>query len=524
MRAERANQRQHNAHAAGVCLGLACKSGGVDGRQTPLAFIEDGDESSSLLGFSHYEHLTQNPLGANEHVYYTGFRWFGLPPDSVQVCVLNSSGKVLVNRSVPNDGGLIKSLSSRHGVPQRIAIEACCGAADLAEELATQWRLPVQLAHPGYVNRMKQSPDKTDFGDARLLADLARVDYLPAVSLAPRATRELRRLMRHRAQLVRRRKDTKLRIRGLLRENRLKCPSANASTKVLVQLAHRACRVEPVRSLVSGGPSTGTDFAGRPDCGCGGQDSLTDQGRSDCEPVAGPCRRRISHRGHATSGDRACGPFSFGKTVGSLLRRDTAECQQRCARQADAGLIKAGNPEVRQVLIELAHRLAQVPGHWSCLAQTCYPEANQKMQSWPPSPIAGCVGCTTSYGTPRTNLCSRPQLRLDKRGPPPFPSSPSHRPHTRAKADAMAKTEGGSRNSRLEICRSNGIPEERRARVRPGLSRSFADGAAFPIFRKHPHGLSHTGRCSDRGMEITDAKMEHPDGMQHHPLTPGLLS
>ena len=83
---------------------------------------------------------------------------------------------------------LIKSLSSRHGVPQRIAIEACCGAADLAEELATQWRLPVQLAHPGYVNRMKQSPDKTDFGDARLLADLARVDYLPAVWFAPRAT------------------------------------------------------------------------------------------------------------------------------------------------------------------------------------------------------------------------------------------------------------------------------------------------------------------------------------------------
>ena len=27
---------------------------------------------------------------------------------------------------------------------------------------------PVDQAHPGYVNRLKQSPDKTDFGDARL--------------------------------------------------------------------------------------------------------------------------------------------------------------------------------------------------------------------------------------------------------------------------------------------------------------------------------------------------------------------
>ena len=70
-----------------------------------------------------------------------------------------------------------------------MGIEACCGAADLAEELATQWQLPIQLAHPGYVNRMKQSPDKTDFGDAQLLADLARVNYLPAVWLAPRTTR-----------------------------------------------------------------------------------------------------------------------------------------------------------------------------------------------------------------------------------------------------------------------------------------------------------------------------------------------
>ena len=39
-------------------------------------------------------------------------------------------------------------------------------------------------------------------------------------------------------------------------------------------------------------------------------------------------------------------------------------------RQADAGLIEAGNPQLRAVLIELAHRLArQTTGPWSSLAR-----------------------------------------------------------------------------------------------------------------------------------------------------------
>ncbi len=138
--------------------------------------------------------------------------------DSVQVCVLDSSGEVLTNRSVENNAAEVARVASRHGVPQRTAIEACCGAADLAEELANRHRLSIDLAHPGYVNRLKRSPDKTDWGDARLLADLTRINYLPKVWLAPEAIRQLRRTVRHRAQLVRRRTDIKLRVRALLRE------------------------------------------------------------------------------------------------------------------------------------------------------------------------------------------------------------------------------------------------------------------------------------------------------------------
>jgi hypothetical protein len=50
-----------------------------------------------------------------------------------------------------------------------VAIEACNGAASLAQEMVGQLGWSVSLAHPGYVHRIKRSPDKSDFSDSRLL-------------------------------------------------------------------------------------------------------------------------------------------------------------------------------------------------------------------------------------------------------------------------------------------------------------------------------------------------------------------
>jgi transposase len=122
--------------------------------------------------------------------------------DSVQVCVLNQRGDVLLNRSVDNDCDELGRLVNPLGRVQRVGIEACCGAADLGEELVQKLGWNVSLGHPGYVARMKGSPDKSDFSDGRLLADLTRVGYLPRVWLAPENIRELRQLVNHRQRLV----------------------------------------------------------------------------------------------------------------------------------------------------------------------------------------------------------------------------------------------------------------------------------------------------------------------------------
>jgi transposase len=97
--------------------------------------------------------------------------------DSIQVCVLNQQGDVLLNRSASNDCDQLARLVNPLGRVQRVGIEACCGAADLGEELVERLGRNVSLGHPAYVARIKSSPDKSDYSDGRLLADLTRVGY-----------------------------------------------------------------------------------------------------------------------------------------------------------------------------------------------------------------------------------------------------------------------------------------------------------------------------------------------------------
>ncbi len=148
--------------------------------------------------------------------------------ETIRACVLDEQGAMLGNRNVANDPGAVRDFVRRlGGLVRGVAIEACCGAADFATKLEAQTEWTVKLAHAGAVQRLKQGPDKTDHGDAWHLADLLRVGYLPEVWLADEYTRQLRRLVRYRQGLVAERKQIKLRIRALLREERM----VNASGK-----------------------------------------------------------------------------------------------------------------------------------------------------------------------------------------------------------------------------------------------------------------------------------------------------
>jgi len=286
---------------------------------------------------------------------------------SVQVCVLDGSGRVLHNRRCANDWRTIVERVEACGSVVRVGIESCGGAADLAEELVHQAGWSVDLAHPGFVSRMKQNPDKTDFSDARMLADLTRVGYLPRVWLAPADVRELRRLVRYRQQLVDERRNTKLRVSALLRDQRIMNAPARRWTQAWVHwlretddlgehsrwivdrhLARFGSLIEEIREV----------------------ESRLEQATRD-DPVVS---RLMSYKGigavtawvlRAEIGrfDRFCNGKQLARFCG-LSPRNASSGE----RQADAGLIKAGNRQLRATLMEAAHRLIRFDPRWMMFA------------------------------------------------------------------------------------------------------------------------------------------------------------
>lgn len=289
--------------------------------------------------------------------------------DGVQVCLLDAQGAQVGNHCCRNDWREIADFAARHGTLREAAIESCTGAANLAEELATQAGWSIHLAHPGYVERMKQSPDKTDYQDARLLADLVRVGYLPRVWLAPAAVRDLRQLVRYRQQLVEQRRATKLRVRALLREYRCR-PAADVHgwTRAWLAWVQEEADLGPLSRWVLG------------------------KHLEELQRLTQAIRDVEQHLMKATADDavvqRLRQQVGIGPVTSWVLRaeigrfdrfRSGKQLARFCGlsprnassgnRQADAGLIKAASPLLRSVLIEVAHRLPRQDRRWAKLRQ-----------------------------------------------------------------------------------------------------------------------------------------------------------
>lgn len=287
---------------------------------------------------------------------------------SIQVSVVDESGRPLANRRCPNDVIAVLELVCRYGRPEAVAIESCSGAAELAEQLSQQPGWSVSLAHPGYVRRMKSNPDKSDHSDARVLAELCRVGFLPEVWMAPRAIRELRTLMHRRQTCVADRKATKLRILALLRDRRVVEPKGVARwtrawltwlagcalsendrwviDQELLDLKQRSERVAQTEARVRAVTA---------------DDRLIQHLRG--LPGIGPVTAWML-RAEIGRFDR----FQTGKQLArfcALTPRNSSSGE----RVADSGLIRAGNPELKRVLIQAAHRLMRLNRRWADLAQ-----------------------------------------------------------------------------------------------------------------------------------------------------------
>lgn len=285
---------------------------------------------------------------------------------AIQVCVLGADGQVLGNRSWRNDAAEVDGFVRRYGGRICGAIEACTGAAHLADELAGRYGWDIRQAHPGFVSRMRSNPDKTDWADARVLADLTRVQYLPVVWLAPEAVRELRRVTRYRQQLVNERRAVKLRVRAVLRDCRVKLFATGWTKAWLAELAEATLPSEArwvVDQHLRRLKALGEDIAAA-------DDRLKTLVADD--PIVAKLLQQTGiglvtaavMRAEIGSFDRFRNGKQLARYCGLTPRNASSG-----TRQADAGLVKAGNTYLRAVLIEAAHRLGRLDDRWKQLRE-----------------------------------------------------------------------------------------------------------------------------------------------------------
>src|SRR5215469_3333375 len=132
-----------------------------------------------------------------------------------QVAVINQAGEVLANRNVPN--GIETILGVIGGLPAGTpaAFEAAFGWGWLLE-LLEGYGFGPHLVHPLQCKAIASARLKNDKVDAAILAQLLRADLLPEAWIAPPPVRQLRALLRHRAQLVRLRTLLRNRIHAVL--------------------------------------------------------------------------------------------------------------------------------------------------------------------------------------------------------------------------------------------------------------------------------------------------------------------
>jgi transposase len=182
--------------------------------------------------------------------------------------------------------------------------------------------------------------------------------------LAPQEVRELRRLVRFRQQLAKERRNIKLQLRAVLRDQRVKHPAdMNPWTKARLAWVETAEGISIETRWIIGRQLK--RLAGICEEIVAVEKHLAEVTGDD--PIV---QKLLSYKGvgliTASTMRAEIGRFDRFRTGKQLARfcsltpRNASSGQ----RQADAGVIKAGNPELRRVLIEAAHCLRRFDDRW----------------------------------------------------------------------------------------------------------------------------------------------------------------
>lgn len=288
---------------------------------------------------------------------------------SIQVSVVAASGKKLGSRKCPNSVAEVIRYAEPFGKVKGGAVEVSCGAAAFVDEMRTLTGWNLKLCHPGFVNRMKNNPDKSDKCDGDLLADLHRVGYLPEVWLAPLHLRDLKQLIRLRSQDVEYQCQLKLRMRAIFRHFRITFPETfNLNTKWAKQWIRDNLGLLPVQTQWVVGQQLQ-------------RLENTEKQIKETEEMLSKWAEGDSYTSWLMT-KRGIGLVTatlLRSEIGTVTRfRRSKQFARFCGmtprnnstgeRVADSGLIHAGCPQLKRAIVQISKTLSRVEPKWTKLA------------------------------------------------------------------------------------------------------------------------------------------------------------
>lgn len=135
-----------------------------------------------------------------ERTFFTGI---DLHKRSSHLATVDAAGEIVAERNLRNDSerllAYFAALEGRH-----LAVVESTGGWYWLEDVLTEVGVILTLAHAKYLKAISYAKVKTDRVDARTLAQLLRVDLIPAAHKISRERREQRDIMRTRLRLVQR--------------------------------------------------------------------------------------------------------------------------------------------------------------------------------------------------------------------------------------------------------------------------------------------------------------------------------
>ncbi len=148
-------------------------------------------------------------------LHYIGF---DVHKKTIQFCTKLADGQIVAEGRIPATHAGLAQWVGRQTRPWKAALEATMFSAWIYDALKPH-AVELKVAHSAMLKAIATSKHASDTLDARHIADLVRMDWIPGVWMAPPELRALRLQLRYRNLVVRQATQTKNRISSTLMEN-----------------------------------------------------------------------------------------------------------------------------------------------------------------------------------------------------------------------------------------------------------------------------------------------------------------